>query len=263
MRKIFFGLLIGLLWTASLYAEVTGREVEYRAGDTVMKGYFAYDSAIEGRRPGVLVVHEWWGHNEYARRRARMLAELGYAALAVDMYGDGKLAEHPSEAGEFAGQVNENMDTAKERFEAALDFLREQPVTDAGHLAAIGYCFGGGIVLNMARMGVDIDGVVSFHGSLKPKVSAKSGEVKAAVLVCNGEEDSFIPAEDIENFKKEMTEAGVDFEFLSYGGATHSFTNPDADMFAEKFGLPIRYSPEADHKSWRDMQTFLKKIFQK
>lgn len=261
MKKIWIALLMGLLWPQLLHAEITTREVTYNAGDVVMKGYFAYDSSIEGKRPGVLVVHEWWGLNEYARMRARMLAELGYAALAVDMYGDGKVAEHPKEAGEFAAEVNNHMDVAKARFQAALEALHQQPVVDAGHTAAIGYCSGGGMLLNLIRTGLDIEAVVTFHANLKPKVPAGDHEIKTSVLVCTGEADKFIPAEDVEAFREEMKAAGADVEILTYKDATHSFTNPDADRLAEEFGLPFRYSPEADRESWEDMRVFLKKIF--
>src|SRR3989337_2992881 len=143
------------------------QEVEYTVNGTIMKGFLVYDGSVEGKRPGVIVVHEWWGHNEYARNRARMLAELGYTALAVDMYGDGKQANHPDEAGKFAMEVFQNIEIAKERFNAGLILLKEQPSTDPEHIAAIGYCFGGGVVLHMVRFGADLDGVVSFHGSIQ------------------------------------------------------------------------------------------------
>ena len=152
--------------SASAKPDIEGKTVQYTVDGVVMKGYLAYDKNITGRRPGVLVVHEWWGLNDYARMRARMLAEMGYTALAVDMYGDGKQAMHPEDAGKFSSELMKNFDVAKARFMAALDFLKGQPTVDPGRIAAIGYCFGGGIVLNMARQGVDLRGVASFHGSL-------------------------------------------------------------------------------------------------
>jgi Dienelactone hydrolase and related enzymes len=159
-------LLLLFVGYVSAHAEIKGQEVEYSANGTRLKGYLAYDDSIEGKRPGVLVVHEWWGHNEYARKRANMLAEMGYTALAVDMYGDGKQAKHPEDAGKFAGELMNNLDLAQKRFEAAMDLLRKHETTDPEHIAAIGYCLGGGIVLNMARRGLDLDGVISYHGSL-------------------------------------------------------------------------------------------------
>ncbi len=241
--------------------KVETKEITYSGGGVLMKGYLAYDANKEGKLPGVLVVHEWWGHNEYARKRARMLAELGYIALAVDMYGEGKQATHPEDAGKFASEVMRSMDTAKARFLAALEFIRQQPATDAGRVAAIGYCFGGGVVLHMARSGVDLRGVASFHGSLATEQPAQPGTVKAAVLVCNRADDGFVTQEQIDAFQKEMADAGVDFQFKSYPGAKHSFTNPDADKFGKEFGLPLAYNEAADKQSWADMQVFLTRVF--
>ena len=258
---MLLGILTISLCAFSAFAAVQGKEVSYSADGVTLKGYFAYDDAAEGKRPGVLVVHEWWGHNDYARKRARMLAELGYTALAVDMYGDGKQAAHPDDAGEFAGEVAQNMPVAKARFLAALDLLKSDPTVDADKIAAIGYCFGGGIVLNMARMGVDLKGVVSFHGSLGTENPARSGTVKARVLVCHGAADSFTTPQQIADFKKEMEAAGVDYKFIAYENAVHSFTNPDADRFAKEFGLGVGYNAAADQRSWADMQEFFKKIF--
>lgn len=254
--------MIAMLCTPAM-AAVQTKQVDYRAGDTVMKGYIAYDDALEGRRPGILVVHEWWGHNAYARKRADMLAELGYTALAVDMYGDGKTARHPDDAGKFSGELRQNMPLAAARFTAAMELLQQEPSVDPQKIAAIGYCFGGGVVLEMARAGVDLDGVVSFHGSLAPAVPAKSGTVKAKILVLNGADDPFVSAGEIDAFKKEMDSAGVDYTFINYPGAVHSFTNPDADVFGREFNLPLAYNQEADKKSWQAMRNFLMDIFKK
>ncbi len=174
-----------------------GREVIYSAKGVNLSGYLAYDNESSDPRPGVLVVHEWWGHNDYARKRAEMLASEGYIALAVDMYGDGKKAKHPQEAGQFAGEIRANMDVATARFTAALKVLKEHPLSLEDDIAAIGYCFGGGIVLEMARQGIDLDGVASFHGSLATENPAEEGKVKASVLVLHGADDKFIPEEDI------------------------------------------------------------------
>jgi len=259
--KTLIGVTLILLTSSFAFAELQTQEVNYRVDRVNFKGYLAYDTDFQGKRPGVLVVHEWWGHNDYVRRRAEMLAKLGYTALAVDMYGDGKLAQHPDDAKKFVQEVMAQEGVSQKRFRAALNFLRKQPTVDRKNIAAIGYCFGGSTVLNMARLGIDLKGVASFHGSLATQTSAKKGKVKARVLVCHGADDSFIPPEDIDSFKKEMTNAGADFQFISYEGAKHSFTNPDADTFAQKFGMGIAYNETADKQSWEDMQVFFKDIF--
>lgn len=240
---------------------VVTKEVSYSSDTVTLKGFLAYDENQKDVRPGVLVVHEWWGHNQYARKRAIMLAELGYAALAVDMYGDGKQADHPEDAGKFAMAVMQSMPTAKARFQAAVNFLKEQTQTDKSRIAAIGYCFGGGVVLRMAVAGEDLKGVVSFHGSLPTDSVENPKQVKAKLLVCNGEDDGFVPAEQIDAFKKAMIDAGINFKFVNYPGAVHSFTNPDADSLAKKFNMPIAYNKQADEESWKDMKLFLEEVF--
>lgn len=237
------------------------QEVEYTAGDTTMKGFLAWDANQEGPRPGVLVVHEWWGHNQYARDRARQLAELGYTALAVDMYGDGKQADHPDDAAAFSSAVMQDLDTAEARFEAAHALLDAHPTTDPARTGAIGYCFGGGIVLHMARVGADLQAVASFHGSLPAAHTPEPGTVKAKILVAHGAEDPFTTAEQIETFEKEMDAAGADYRFVAYEGAVHSFTNPGADALGEKFGLPLKYDAEADRQSWQAMQDLFAEAF--
>ena len=253
--------VLTLLLTPLALAEVVGKEVTYQSGDTSLHGYLAVDKDITGNRPGILVVHEWCGHNEYARKRARMLAELGYTALAVDMYGDGRTADHPDDAGKFAGEVRKNMPVAEDRFRAAMELLQSQPGVEAKEIAAIGYCFGGGVVLEMARRGVDLKGVASFHGSLGTSEPAQKGRVKARVLVFNGDDDPFVKPEHIEAFKKEMDAADVVYRFIGYPGAKHSFTNPDADTFGKKFGLPLEYNAEVDKQSWAELQKFFAGIF--
>lgn len=249
--------LVPAYTSAAIQEEV----IEYSDNGTSMKGFLAYDDAIQGKRPGVIVVHEWWGLNDYARKRARMLAELGYTALAVDMYGDGKTAEHPDDAGKFAGAVRKNMDVARARFKAGLDLLKQQQTVDPGHIAAIGYCFGGGIVLQMARDGADLDGAVIFHGSLATAEPARPGAVKAKVLVLTGAADKYVPDEQVAAFKQEMDAAGVDYKLISYPGAKHAFTNPGADANAAKFGMPIGYDANADQQSWAAMQKFFDSLF--
>ncbi len=247
----------------SAWAAVIGKEVSYQAQGVTLKGYVAYDDTFQGKRPAVLVVHEWWGHNEYARKRARMLAELGYTALAVDMYGDGKQAHHPDEAGKFATEVSKNMPMAKARFEAGMQILREQDTADASEIAAIGYCFGGGVVLNMARMGEDLKGVASFHGSLGTDTPAQPGKIKARIISFSGEADPMIGADKIAAFKAEMDAAKADYRVVTYPNAQHAFTNEDADALGQEFKLPLAYNEAADKNSWQQATVFLKEVFSK
>lgn len=253
-----FGLTI--LLAAPLHAAVQTKEVTYEANGLKMKGFMAWDDAKKGTRPGILVVHEWWGHNEYVRKRARQLAEMGYVALAVDMYGNGKTADHPKTAGEFAGAVMKEKGVAAARFLAAKAVLEADPNTDKKKIAAVGYCFGGGVVLEMARSGQDLLGVASFHGSLAAQTPAKKGAVKAKVFVAHGEADPFVSAEVLAAFKKEMKDAGVDLEYHGYPGAKHAFTSPEATANGKKFELPLEYNADADKKSWAALDVFLKKI---
>lgn len=260
MRKLIVILLFGLALPMA-HAKVVSRVVHYHAGDTKLTGFLAYDTKFKGKRPGVLVVHEWWGQNAYARKRAVMLAKLGYVAFALDMYGNGKTATHPKDAGRFAGMVRKNMPLARARFMAALEQLKADPHTEKDKIAAIGYCFGGGIVLQMARQGIDLRGVASFHGSLATNSPAKPGAIKARIMVFNGEDDPFTTAAQIAAFKQEMQHAGAHYEFINYPGAKHSFTNPGATALGKKFNLPLAYNAKADKDSWAKMQVFFKQIF--
>jgi len=259
LRSILISLLLAISLPAQ--AAVFGEEVSYQSGDVTLKGYLVRDNAAQGKRPGILVVHEWWGLNDYARRRAQQLAELGYVALAVDMYGDGKTAVHPDDAGKFSGALRSNLPVMRARFKAAREFLNAQPYVDSEKNAAIGYCFGGGVVLEMARSGMDLAGVVSFHGSLGGDSKVTPGTIKAKILVANGADDPFTTPEQIVAFKAEMDAAGADYTFINYPGAKHSFTNPDADKYGKKFGLPLAYNAEADAASWKEMQAFLRSLF--
>jgi dienelactone hydrolase len=260
-HKILF-LLIAILGIAAISsAEIKTEEVTYQADGLMMKGYIAHNDAIKGKRPGVLVVHEWWGQTENIRNRARMLAELGYTGMAVDMYGNGKTTMHPDEAGKFTEEVMKNMDVGTKRFRAAMDLLKKHPTVDPNRIGAMGYCFGGSVVLEMARQGVDLDGVVSFHGGLDLKTPAKAGGIKAKVLVCHGADDKFISAQQVEMFQKDMKAAGADMQFISYPGALHGFTNSGATELGKKNNIPIAYNAEADKKSWEDMKAFWKNVF--
>ena len=270
MKKLFlvaFILLLALFASCSENMEqnsnLVEQEVGYISDSTVLKGYLVYDKKLEGKRPGVLVVHEWWGHNEYARKRARMLAELGYTALAVDMYGEGKKADHPEDAQKFAGAIFSNVKTGEDRFLAAYDFLKKHETVDPKNIAAVGYCFGGAVVLHMARIGTDLKAVASFHGGIQPIVPAEEGKVKAYLLVCNGADDPFVTQEQIDAFKQEMANAKVEYEFINYEGAVHSFTNPTADSVGKKFNMPLAYNEKADKESWQEMQKVFGEVFAK
>ncbi len=261
MRKLFYCLIL-LAVVNPVQAKVVGKQIKYEHDGTTLTGYLAYDNKQKGKRPGVLVVHEWWGHNDYARSRARQLAELGYIAFALDMYGDGKLAKHPKDAGRFSGQVKNNMPVAEARFDAAIKQLTRYKITDANKIAAIGYCFGGGVALEMARRGKDLKGVVSFHGSLGTSHPAKKGDVKAKILVFNGADDPFVKPESIIAFRQEMKKAEADVRFVNLEGAKHSFTNPEATAAGKKFSLPLEYNKKADEDSWQQMKVFFEGLFQ-
>jgi dienelactone hydrolase len=254
-------LLTGL--ASPSWSAVVEKEVSYRVDETLMRGFIAYDDRHSGKRPGILVVHEWWGHNEYARSRARQLARLGYTALAVDMYGEGKQAAHPQDAGKFSAALKENLPLAEARFKAALHLLRDQPTVESDLIGAIGYCFGGGIVLEMARHGYDLDAVVSFHGSLTTTAPPEKGAVRARVLVANGADDPFVKPEHIKIFEAQMKAAGADYRIINYPGAKHSFTNPAADAYGERFNMPLAYNAEADKASWAAMEQLFNEVFGK
>lgn len=245
------------LFAAVASAEVHTKEVEYRQGDTVLRGFIAWNDAAKGARPGVLVVHEWWGHNEHARNQARRLAEAGYVGFALDLYGKGKVATHPKDAEAFMTEATKDPVALAEKFHAALAQLKQDPHVDPGKIAAIGYCFGGAVVLGRARAGADLAAVVSFHGVLATTTPAEKGRVKARVLVLTGADDPMIPPDQVAAFEQEMTSAGATFWVVSYPGAKHSFTNPDAD----KRGLDaLAYHAEADQQSWAAMLALFKEV---
>ena len=246
---------------APVEPKVVGEKITYQTDSTNMIGYLAYDEQADEKKPGILVVHEWWGHNDYARQRADMLAELGYVALAVDMYGDGQQASHPNDAGKFAMSVMSNFDVAKARFEAALATLKSNPHVDPNRIGAIGYCFGGGVVLSMADAGLDLDAVASFHGTLGLPVMPEPGKIKGKILVANGADDPFVTAEQIAAYTAAMDSAGADYKLVNYEGAVHAFTSPMADSLGKQFGLPLAYNAEADQKSWEEMKTLFAEVF--
>ncbi|MEO0572726.1 MAG: dienelactone hydrolase family protein [Bacteroidota bacterium] len=243
-----------------LPVKVKGEEVIYATDSTNLKGYIAFDENLAGKRPGVLIVHEWWGHNDYVRQRANMLAELGYTAIAVDMYGEGKQADHPDDAGKFAGSVFSNLPEATARFNSAMDLLKAHESVDADKIAAIGYCFGGSVALTMANTGMDLSAVAAFHSGVQLPVMPND-KLKAKVLVCNGADDPFISPESITAFKSAMDSIGANYNYIAYPGVKHSFTSKEADANGEKFGLPLAYDEDADEKSWASLQKLFAESF--
>ena len=241
---------------------VTTRELTYTGGGTSFKGFLAYPANASGKRPGVLIMHEWWGLNDYARSRARKLAELGYVALAADLYGDGRTAEHPADAQKLAGELMSSQAESARRADAALTALKSDPQVDPEKIAAIGYCMGGAVVLNLARRGAaDLDAVASFHGMYATESPMPKGAFKGAIFVAHGAADSFTSPEQIVAFKKELDAAGARYEFVSYQGAKHGFSNPEATATGQREGLDIAYDAEADAASWSKLQEVLAKAF--
>jgi dienelactone hydrolase len=262
MRILFAVVLLMLAVASPSYAAVHGKAVIYHAGHTRLKGYIAWDTSIKGKRPGILVIHEWWGQNAYARKRARMLAKQGYTAMALDMYGNGKLAHDPKTAKKYSSSLMRNEKVEKARFEAALKLLQKQKTVEPDEIAAVGYCFGGAVALDMARMGEPLKLVMSYHGELKTDHPAKGGGVvKARIVSFSGEDDPVIPAKDVKAFREEMNNAGVTYKIVTYPGVKHAFTNPMADKYARKFKLPLAYNASADKDSWEHGLKILAAVF--
>lgn len=258
MKTIIGGLLMAALIATAAQAEVRTERIGYRHGDTLLEGYLAYDDSMTGKHPGVLVAHEWWGLNDYAKRRAEQLARLGYVAFALDMYGKGKVTTDPKVAGEWAGIFRNDRPLARARAQAGLEALKSLPQVDPARIAAVGYCFGGMVVLEMARGGADLRGVVSFHGGLSTPNPADSRNIKGKVLVLHGADDPFESPAEIAAFQEEMRKAGVDWQMVYYGGAVHAFSNPDAGKAGMK---GVAYNEAADRRSWLAMRDFFDEIF--
>jgi dienelactone hydrolase len=255
-----YGMVAALLCLTSVAgAEVKSKVIDYKQGDTQLQGLLAWDDAAKGKRPGVLIVHEWWGNTQQARDQALRLAkDAGYVAFALDMYGKGKVTTHPKDAQAFMAEATKDPKTVDARFNAALDILKQSPQVDPSKIGAIGYCFGGGVVLTEVRKGADLQVVATFHGALKTDHPAKPGTVKPRILVMTGGADPTVPADQVEAFRKEMTDAGAKFEIITYPGAKHGFTNPDAD----KAGIDaLAYNADADKKSWAAMLATFKQVF--
>jgi dienelactone hydrolase len=257
-RMVFIVLTVILLTRATARAEIVAKDVPYTHNGTNLKGFMVYDDAFSGRRPGILVVHEWWGLNDYARRRAEQLAKLGYVAFALDMYGEHKLTQHPDQASAWMKEITRNVAFWQGRAMAGLEILKKNPEVDPSRLGAIGYCFGGSTVQQLAYGGADLQGVVSFHGSLIPPPFSGINRVKARILICHGSSDPFVTGDALRNYLAAMESTPLDWQMIIYGGARHGFTNPGAD----KFGMEgLQYNAKADHRSWDHMQLFFEEIF--
>ena len=264
MKTLATALVLALLSPLTTFAAIKTATIDYKDGDLTCKGYLAYDDAVPGPRPGVLVVPEWWGLTEYPQERAKQLAGLGYVAFVADMYGNGKTTDDAKEAGGLAMPLKGDPAKFRARGDAALKAFRDVGPTTGGldpsKVAAIGYCFGGSAVLELARAGENLAGVVSFHGGLSTPAPAKPGDVKAKILVCHGGDDPMVKPAELEGFKKEMADAKVDPQVVVYPGAMHAFSNPDAD----RHNIPgIKYNEKADKESFEAMKAFLADVFKK
>lgn len=264
-RATLPGMLKTLAWTAVAAAaallaraEIKTELVEYQERTTTLEGFVAYDASLAGKRPVIVVVHQWMGLTDYEKKRAEMLAGLGYVAFCADIYGQGVRATNPGDAAKLAGKYKDDRPLLQARVKAALEAAKRQPHADAANAAAIGYCFGGTTVLELARSGADLKGVVSFHGGLGTPTPAAAGAIKAKVLVLHGADDPFVPPAEVAAFEKEMRDAGADWQFVAYGGAVHSFTDWKA---TNPNSAGAAYNEKADQRSWAAMQGFFRELF--
>ncbi|MBK1987348.1 dienelactone hydrolase family protein [Sphaerospermopsis aphanizomenoides BCCUSP55] len=257
LLSLLFAPVVVFLTNTEVLAAIRTKNIEYKQGSTVLEGYLAYDDAIKGKRPGVLVVHEWNGLQSYAKKRTEQLAKLGYVAFAADIYGKGVRPKNSQESGAQAKIYRDNRKLLRDRVNAGLQVLQKNPLTDPKRIAAIGYCFGGGTVLELARSGANIAGVVSFHGNLDTPNPEDAKNIKAKVLVLHGADDPFVPQEQLQGFENEMRQANVDWQLISYGGVVHAFTNP---VYKGEIKGAL-YNKNADQRSWQAMRQFFAEIF--
>jgi dienelactone hydrolase len=259
-KILLIAIFVFMVQAVAVQAAVKTKTVSYTYDGTTFKGYLAWDDAIQDKRPGVLVVHEWWGLNDYARKRTEQLAGLGYVAFAADMYGDGKVTEHPKEAGEMAGLVRKNVKSWQGRAQAALKVLKENEMVDPKKLAVIGYCFGGSTALQLGYSGADVSAIVTFHAGIPVPEAADAKAIKGKVLICHGAADKFIPDDALLKTRDAFEDAKVDYEMIYYGGAKHGFTVVTAD----KSGVEgLAYNAEADKRSWNEMLRLFGEVFGK
>jgi len=236
--------------------------ISFSADSANLNAFVVYNDSVKGKRPAVLVIPEWWGLNDYPKMRARMLANLGYVAMALDIFGDGKVADNPDSAKAYSAAFYMHPEKAKARIDAAIAKLRSYDNVDTANIGAIGYCFGGGMLINTARLGDDLKGIVSFHGSLIG-TPARKDLLRTKMLICHGNADKFVSQADVAKFKKQMDSIGANYTFIGYDSATHAFTNPASTATGKKFNMPIAYNPAADTASWAAMKTFFASLFGK
>jgi len=260
MRNLMAGAVLALSFATLAQAAIQEEAVTYKDGDTVMKGVIVYDDAVKGKRPGIVVVHEWWGITKHTRAEARRFAQEGYTAFVADMYGDAKSADNPTDAGALMKSVMGNPAAVQSRFNAAREQLAKHASVDAKHIGASGYCMGGAVVLSAARAGADLAAVAAFHPSLGGYKTGP-GPVKAKVLVLNGADDPFNKPEQIDAFKKDMEAGKASLVFINYPGAVHAFTNPEATEKGKQYKIPLAYNAEADKQSKAEADKFFKAAF--
>lgn len=264
MKTQLIGVLFALAIATPALAAVKEEPVTYKDGETAMKGFVVYDTAKSGKRPGLILVHEWWGITKHMHNEARRFAAEGYTVLIADMYGDAKTADNPKDAGALSGSVMKNPQAMQSRFNAAREVLARQSSVDPARIGAVGYCFGGAVVLNMARAGADLAGVAGFHASLGLNTPAPApGAVKAKILVLNGADDPFVKKEQYAAFKSDLDAAKADYKVIEYPGALHAFTNPEATALGEKFNLPLRYDAKANQEAEAEASKFFAQVFKK
>ncbi len=264
MKILLSGALLALSLATPALAAVKEEPVTYKDGDTTLKGFVVYDTAKKGKRPGIIVVHEWCGITKHMHNEAHRLARQGYTAFIADMYGDAKTADNPKDAGALSGSVMKNPQAMESRFNAARETLAKQPTVDSSRIGAVGYCFGGAVVINMARAGADLAGVAGFHASLGLNTPApQPGAVKAKILILNGADDPFVKKEQYTQLESDLTAAKADFKVVTYPGAVHAFTNPEATALGKKFNLPLRYDAKANKAAEEEASKMFKDVFKK
>ena len=264
MKTQLLAALLALSIATPALAAIKEEPVTYKDGDTTMKGFVVYDDAAKGKHPGIVLVHEWWGITQHMHNEAHRLAREGYTAFIADMYGNAKTADNPKDAGTLSSSVMKNPQAMESRFNAARAALAKDASVDPARIGAVGYCFGGAVVLNMARAGADLAGVAGFHASLGLNTPAPaSGTVKAKILVLNGADDPFIKKEQYTQFQGDLDAAKADYKVVQYPGAVHAFTNPEATALGEKFNLPLRYDAKANQEAEAEASKFFAQVFKK
>src|SRR5258706_1771268 len=264
MLKFFGGALLALSFGIPAHAAIKEEPVTYKDGETTMKGFIVYDDAAKGKRPGLVLVHEWWGITKHTHSEARRFAQQGYTAFIADMYGDAKTADNPKDAGALSGGVMKDPKAMESRFKAAQADLAKQAKVNPKKIGAVGYCFGGAVVLNMARTGDDLKAVAGFHASLGLNTPAPApGTVKAKILILNGADDPFVKKEQYEALKKDFDAAKADYRIIEYPGAVHAFTNPEATELGKKFNLPLKYDAKVDREAKAEASKFFAGVFGK